>query len=128
MYGLHNNSLERHITCNYAQHTVTVIDCASDEEIASDLVKYVISLGHDARQDNSYVIINEKNVKNILKSFIKHTGKSDYDMLQADSETIVLAKLTSIRNFGLSTCEICGYVATDEELFAHRRAHGIQLF
>jgi len=107
---------------------VTVIDCAGDEEIASDLVKYVISLGHDARQDNSCVIINEKNVKNILKSFIKYTGKSDYDMLQADSETIVLAKLTSIRNFGLATCEICGYVATDEELFAHRRAHGIQLF
>jgi len=128
VYGLHNNSLERHITCNHAQHTVTVIDCAGDEEIASDLVKYVISLGNDARQDNSCVIINEKNVKNILKSFIKHTGKSDYDMLQADSETIVLAKLTSIRNFGLSTCEICGYVATDEELFAHRRAHGIQLF
>ncbi|HSF28528.1 MAG TPA: hypothetical protein VLA53_05875 [Nitrosopumilaceae archaeon] len=107
---------------------MTVIDCADDEEIASNLVKYLISLGHDARQDNSLVIINERNVKNILKSFIKQAGKSGYDILQADSETMVLAKLTSIRNFGLSTCEICGYVAADEELFAHRRAHGIQLF
>ncbi|MGI0008654.1 MAG: hypothetical protein ACRD92_03435 [Nitrosopumilaceae archaeon] len=107
---------------------MTVVDCAGDEEIASDLTKYVISLGHDARQDNSYVIINEKNVKNILKLFIKQAGKSEYDILQADSEIIVLAKVMPIGDFGLATCEICGYVATDEELFAHRRAHGIQLF
>lgn len=107
---------------------MAIIDCASDEEIASEIVKYAISLGYNVKQENSYVIINEKNVKNILKSFIKHTDKSDYDILQADPETFVLAKLTSIKNFGLSTCEICGYVATDEELFAHRRAHGIQLF
>ena len=107
---------------------MTVVDCAGDEEIASDLTKYAISLGYDARQDNSCVIINEKNVKNILKLFIKQAGKSEYDILQADSETIVLAKVMPIRDFGLATCEICGYVATDEELFAHRRAHGIQLF
>lgn len=104
-----------------------IVDCAGDEEIATDLAEYAVSLGHDAKQDDSYVIINEKNVQNILKSFIKHAGKSEYEILQADSETIVLAKVMPIRNFGLATCEICGYVATDEELFAHRRAHGIQL-
>lgn len=107
--------------------TVTV-DCAGDDEIASDLTKYLISLGHEAKQDNSYVLINEKDVKNILKLFIKHSGKSDYEVLQVDSETIVLAKIMPITEFGLATCEICGFVASDEELFAHRRAHGIQLF
>lgn len=104
-----------------------IVDCAGDDEIASDLTKYLISLGHEAKQDNSYVLINEKDVKNILKLFIKHSGKSDYEVLQVDSETIVLAKIMPITEFGLATCEICGFVASDEELFAHRRAHGIQL-
>ena len=106
---------------------MTVVDCAGDEEIASELTKYAISHGHDAKQNDSIVIIKEKNVKDILKSFIKYAYKSGYDILQADEENFVLAKVRPIKDFGLATCEICGYVATDEELFAHRRAHGIQL-
>ena len=106
---------------------MTIVDCAGDEEIAKALTKYATNQRYDARQDDAMVIINEKNVKNILESFIKDAGKSGYDILQADSETLVLAQIKSIEDFGLMECDICGYVATDAELFAHRRAHGIQL-
>jgi hypothetical protein len=104
---------------------MSVVDCAGDKEMAVLLTKYVTSLGNYAKQDDSLVLINAKNVIDILKLFLKDTGKSEYCIQQADPGTFVLAKVVPIDNFGLATCEICGFVAFDEELFAHRRAHGI---
>jgi len=42
-----------------------------------------------------------------------------------DSNIFVIAKKADVEDFGLARCEICGHVAFEEELFAHRRAHGI---
>ena len=105
---------------------VTVIDCANDEEIATNLKEYLSTRGYEAIKDDSLVIITDgKDIKKNLESFIKDTDKIGYKILQSDSETFILAKVVHIENFGLPICEICGYAAPEEELFAHRRAHGI---
>jgi len=105
---------------------VTVIDCANDEVIATELKEYLFTRGYEAKKDDSLVIITDgKNIKESLGSFIKDTNKIGYQILQSDSETLILAKVMQIEDFGLPTCEICGYAAPEEELFAHRRAHGI---
>lgn len=103
-----------------------IVDCANDEEIATNLKEYLSTRGYEARKDDSLVIIKDgKDIKENLDSFIKDTNKIGYKMLQSDSETFVLAKVVQIEDFGLPRCEICGYAASEEELFAHRRAHGI---
>jgi len=105
---------------------VTTIDCANDEKMAADLERYLSEQGYETRIDGSLVIItNDKNIKKNLESFIKNTQKVGYEILEADSGTFVIAKVAHIEDFGLSSCEICGFVASEEELFAHRRAHGI---
>jgi hypothetical protein len=102
------------------------IDCANDEEIAIDLERYLAKQGHETKIDGSLVMIpNDIEIKKSLESFIKNTQKTGYDVLEADSETFVIAKVVSIEDFELSRCEMCGFVASEEELFAHRRAHGI---
>ena len=103
-----------------------IVDCANDEAIATNLKEYLSARGYEARKDDSLVIItNGKDIKENLESFIKDTNKIGYKILQSDSETFVLAKVVQIEDFGLPICEICGYAAPEEELFAHRRAHGI---
>lgn len=105
---------------------VTAIDCANDEEMAAKLERYLSEQGYETRIDGSLVIItNGKNIKKNLESFIKNTKMIGYDILQADSETLVIARVVHIEDFNLSQCEICGFVALEEELFAHRRAHGV---
>ena len=105
---------------------VTTIDCANDEEIAVELERYLSQQGYDTKIDGSLVMIsNDKNIKKSLESFIKNNKKIGYGILQADSETFVVAKVVGIEDFDLSRCEMCGFVASEEELFAHRRAHGI---
>lgn len=102
-----------------------IVDCANDEKIASELATYLSGHGYKVEINGALVVINENDVEKTLKSFIKDTGKSEYGILRSDSETFVLAKVVQIEDFGLPICEICGYAAPEEELFAHRRAHGI---
>lgn len=104
---------------------VITIDCANDEEMATELENYLSRQGYGTKIDGSIVISNDKIIKKNLQSFIENTQKAGYEILQADSETFVIAKLVSIEDFELSRCEMCGFVASEAELFAHRRAHGI---
>ncbi|MGI0082605.1 MAG: hypothetical protein ACREAF_02785 [Nitrosopumilaceae archaeon] len=102
-----------------------VVDCANDEEIVRELVEYMSKHGINAKVEGALVVTNENDTQKRLESFIKDTGKSGYEILRSDPETLVLAKVVRIEDFDLPRCEICGYVAPEEELFAHRRAHGI---
>lgn len=105
---------------------VITIDCANDEEMAAHLENYLSRQGYETKIDGSLVMIStDKNIKKSLESFIKNTEKTGYEVIQADSETFVVARVVSIEDFNLSRCEMCGFVASEEELFAHRRAHGI---
>ncbi len=105
-----------------------VVDCAGDVEFASKLVNYVKVQGINAKHEDSIVTINEGNVEEVLKLFLKDSNLSEYSVLKVDSENFVLAKEVPIEDFGFVRCELCGYVlSSEEELTTHRRAHGIQM-
>ena len=104
------------------------IDCAADTELAGELVNYLKNNGIDSTQEDSLVLVERAEVENILKMFLKETGRLKYSILQSDLTTFVVAKVVPIEEFGLLKCNICGYVvSSEEELTAHQRAHGIQL-
>jgi len=102
-----------------------VIDCAFDEEFSKELTNYLTEKGHKTKQVDSQVILDVKIGKEVLFDFLKHAKKTNYDILEMDSNIFVIAKKADVVDFGFGRCEICGYVAFEEELFAHRRAHGI---
>ena len=105
---------------------VTTIDCSNDEEMAAEIESYLSRQGYETKIDGPLVLTsNNKNIKKSLEFFIKTAQKVGYEILEADSETFVVAKVVGIEDFNLSRCEMCGFVASEEELFAHRRAHGI---
>ncbi len=104
------------------------IDCAGDNEIAKQLEIYLKNLGFTAKTEESLVNVNEANVENILKHFLKETGRLYHSIRKIDSTNFLLSKEIPIEDFGFLRCEMCGYVvSSEEELLVHRRAHGIQL-
>lgn len=105
---------------------MTVIDCAGDNEIALELENYLKNLGLDAKAEESLVTVDKINVEDILNIFLKETGKSKYKTRKLDSANFLLSKEVSIEDLDLLSCEMCGYVLSNEtELMNHRRAHGI---
>ncbi len=102
-----------------------MIDCAFDEEFSNELANYLNKKGHKTKQVDSQVILDVKIGKEVLFDFLKHAKKTNYNILEMDSNIFVIAKKVDVEDFGLARCEICGHVAFEEELFAHRRAHGI---
>jgi len=105
-----------------------IIDCAGDNDIAVELENYLKNHGFGAKAEESLVTVTEAHLEQILGSFLKETNRSDYSVRNIDSTNFVLAKEVPIEDFGFVTCEMCGYVVSnEEELLTHRRAHGIQL-
>jgi hypothetical protein len=107
---------------------MVIIDCANDNEIASELANYLKGHHFEAKTENSSVIVKEENVEQILESFLVETKRLDYKVRKIDPANLLLAKEVPIEDFGFLRCEMCGYVVSnEEELLTHRRAHGIQL-
>jgi hypothetical protein len=105
-----------------------IVDCACDVEITTELANYLRNHGFDAKSEEASVIINEENVWQSLKLFLKETNRSEYNIRRIDSTNLLLAREVPIEDFGFLRCEMCGYVvSSEEELLTHRRAHGIQL-
>jgi hypothetical protein len=105
---------------------MVVIDCAGDNEIALELENYLKNLGFDAKKEESVVNVDKTNVEKTLSLFLKETSRSDYKIRKIDSENFLLPKEVPIEDFGLLSCEMCGYVLSNEaELVTHRRVHGI---
>lgn len=103
-----------------------VIDCAGDNEIALELEKYLKNLGIDAKTEESLVSTDKTNVEDTLNLFLKETGKSEYKIRKLDPANFLLSKEVAIEDLDLLSCEMCGYVLSNEtELMNHRRAHGI---
>lgn len=104
------------------------IDCAGDDSMALELENYFKGHGIDAKTDESMIIVNENDIKQILDDFLKETNRLSYKIRKIDSTTFLLSKEVPIEDFGFFRCEMCGYVvSSQEELLVHRRAHGIQL-
>lgn len=107
-----------------------IIDCAFDEKLANELKQYLLENGFTAcNEDDGVIKVDSlKLKKEDLELFLKKTGKiKDYQLIPADSDTIIIAIKVPIEDFGLARCTICGFVAYQEELIAHERAHGIGL-
>jgi hypothetical protein len=105
---------------------MTVIDCAGDSEIALELENYLKNLGFDAKAEDSLVTIDKTNVESVVNLFLKETARSEYTIRKLDSINFLLSKEVQIEDLDLLSCEMCGYVLSNEtELMNHRRAHGI---
>ena len=102
-----------------------MIDCAFDEKFSKELINYLNKKGYKTNQTGSQIILDVKIGKEVLFDFLKHAKKINYDILEMDSNTFVIAKKVDVEDFGLGRCEMCGFVAFEEELFAHRRTHGL---
>ena len=102
-----------------------MIDCAFDEKFSKELTNYLNKKGYKTNQTGSQVILDVKIGKEVLFDFLKHTKKINYDILETDSNTFVIAKKVDVKDFGLGTCEICGLVDFEEKLFSHRWTHGL---
>jgi hypothetical protein len=101
------------------------IDCAGDNEIALELENYLKNRGFQAKAEESLVYA-DKNVDKILTLFLKETNRKEYKITKIDSANLLLAREIPLEDLGLLSCEICGYVLSNEdELMNHRRAHGL---
>ena len=105
---------------------MTLIDCAHDDDLASELVVYLTKHGHDTKlSDSSIIIIQNKNTKNILKTFLKDTERQDYIILESDVNVFVISKPMSIDKMGFFSCEFCSKAFSDKEkLDTHKVVHG----
>lgn len=105
-----------------------IIDCAFDDALADDLTKYLLESGFTVQKENESIVTTNdpKLTTDDIEWFLKKTGKiKDLQLIQSDSDTIILATKVMIEHFGLDRCSICGFVAFKDELFAHERTHGI---
>jgi len=105
-----------------------IIDCAFDEKLADELKQYLVENGFIVHNEDGWTIKvdSPKLRKEDLELFLKKTDKlEDYQLIPADSDTIILAIKVPIEDFGLARCNMCGFVAYKEELIAHERAHGV---
>jgi hypothetical protein len=105
---------------------MVIIDCAGDNEIALELESYLKNLGFDAKSEESMVNVDKTNVDKALSLFLKEMSRSDYKIRKIYSTTFLLSKEVQIEDLDLLTCEMCGYVLSNEyDLMNHRRVHGI---
>jgi len=107
-----------------------IIDCAFDEKLADELKQYLVENGFIVQNEDDWTIRVDKPKlrKEDLGLFLKKTDKlKDYQLIPADSDTIIIAIKVPIEDFGLARCNMCGFVAYKEELIAHERAHGVGL-
>ena len=105
---------------------MVVIDCAGDNEIALELENYLKNLGFGAKSEESMVNVGKTNVEKTLLLFLKATSRSEYKIHKIGSANFLLSKEVQIEDLDLLSCEMCGYVLSNEyELMNHRRTHGI---
>ncbi|HJT09932.1 MAG TPA: C2H2-type zinc finger protein [Candidatus Nitrosotalea sp.] len=106
--------------------SLIAIDCAGDSDLALELGNYLKNLGITAKVEESFVNVDKAGMEHTLMLFLKETGRSDYKIRKIDSATFLLSKEVSIEDFNLQSCEMCGYVTSNEsELMNHRRVHGL---
>ena len=102
------------------------INLAFDEEIAKELTSYLNNHGINSKQEKSIVQINQDNLdERILSVFLEKTNRVDHIIKKINKKSYLISKNADVQDFGLGTCEICGFVDFEEKLFSHRWTHGI---
>ncbi|WP_420545780.1 hypothetical protein [Nitrosopumilus sp.] len=105
---------------------MTLVDCAHDDDLASELVVYLTRQNYVAKlSDNSIITMQNKNTKTILEAFLKDTKRDNYTILESDVDVFVISKPMPIDKMGFFSCEFCSKVFSDmEKLDAHKVVHG----
>ncbi|MDE1725622.1 MAG: hypothetical protein KGH76_06995, partial [Thaumarchaeota archaeon] len=93
---------------------MTTIDCAGDNDIALELEIYLKNLGINVQAEESFVNVDKTEMEHTLSLFLKETGRSVYSIRKLDSENLLLSKEVSIKDLDLLSCEMCGYVLSNE--------------
>ena len=102
------------------------IDCAFDEGLAKELKEFFDGRNIKSKIEESVIVVEEKTFQNqLLEVFLELTKRDKFKVKNTGPDSFLISKEVKVEEFGLGTCEICGYVAFDEELFSHRRTHGI---
>jgi len=107
-----------------------IIDCAFDEKLSEELVKYLTTSGFQvAKESNGIITSNDRKLtRDALDLFLKQTGKiKELQVIPSEKNVLIIATKVPIEGFGFVRCTICGFVMYEEELMAHERAHGIFL-
>lgn len=107
-----------------------IIDCAYDEKLSDELVKYLTDNDFQVIKDPDG-IIRSKDVsltKDDLDLFLKKTGKiKELQVIPSEKNVLIIATKIPIEGVGFVRCSICGFVMYEEELMVHERAYGIFL-
>jgi len=106
---------------------MTKIDCAFVNELTLELSKLLENKGYKISHKESIIYLNQNISEKELAQILKDLGKKNLDVIRAEFDTIIIAKKINLQHMGLASCSICGYIAFEEELVAHERAHGIHL-
>jgi hypothetical protein len=107
-----------------------IIDCAYDEKLSDELVKYLTENGFQVTKESDGVIRSNDITltRDHLDVFLKMTDKiKELQVIPSEKNVWVMAIEIPIEGFGLVRCSVCGFVMYEEEVMAHERAHGIFL-
>ncbi len=117
-----------------------VISCAGDNELAKRINDYLIDKISPSN-DTIYISLSEDELQVVLEKLgvsRDHIRKLLYDFIKADpklledrysitefEDVFVVGILKKIDEMTVN-CEMCGYIASDEEdLDIHKRTHGL---
>ncbi|MEE9242117.1 MAG: hypothetical protein V3U12_03055 [Nitrosopumilaceae archaeon] len=102
------------------------IDLANDVEIAKELQDYLKSKGIDSHLEAAEIKIDKTAFDlKIFKSFLKYTNRTKHSVKKINSKLFLISISVGVEDLGMGTCEICGLVDFEEQLFSHRWTHGI---
>lgn len=100
-----------------------IIDCVQNNNLAKELVSFLLQKGISAKLSDDLVVSDKKVSKNILELFLRETDRSKHKVTPFDSDTFVLAIPKDLEDIGLESCEFCGYTSHHELVEIHRRTH-----
>ena len=98
-----------------------IIDCAQNNNLAKELVSFLLQKGISAKLADDLVVSDKKVSKNILELFLRETDRSKHKVIPFDSDTFVLAIPKDLEDIGLESCEFCGYTSHHDLVEVHRR-------
>ena len=97
------------------------INLAFDKEIAKELVDYLTELGINSKLGEFEVIINKTDFdERILSIFLEKTSRTQHILRKIGTDSYLISKEVAVKDLGLVTCEICGLIVPEDNLFFHR--------
>ena len=101
-----------------------IVDCANDSKLAEELIAYLKENNIQAYiQDGLIMTAQDLKLEN-LEIFLKHTGRHKHKAQLLDKMKFLLSIPSNVEEFGLESCEFCGYTGYPEIVEIHRKTHG----